>query len=186
MSGSEPRTSTSLSVVPGFRASKLVAGEPLAHAGVGSDAWVLMPTTYVFNKRASWLAMTRTWPWGVGPAGHTAFVGTLQQERLYPQSVSLNAPHSTYFGSAAELGLPGAIALLLLLATVGVCIVRFVRAGPMERWTAAGYAAAGAAFLIEASATDLMNCRHYWWLIAVVASWDVYTRPITAWPRTDA
>ena len=55
-------------------------------------------------------------------------------------------------------------------------MVRLVRHSSIPRWTAASYAGAGAVFLIEAIATDLMNCRHYWWLIAVVASWEVCTR----------
>lgn len=38
------------------------------------------------------------------------------------------------------------------------------------RWEAAAYAGAGTAFLIEALSTHLLNCRHYWWLLAVMAA----------------
>ena len=44
-------------------------------------------------------------------------------------------------------------------------------AGPMPaRWEAAAYAGAGTGFLIEAISTDLLNCRHYWLLLAVVVA----------------
>ena len=66
--------------------------------------------------------------------------------------------------------------VLLLLSTLGITIVRLTRDGSIPRWMAASYAGAGAAFLIEAIATDLMNCRHYWWLFAVIASWELGTK----------
>ena len=164
------------SAVGGFRGAQIVAGAPLARVRWSTESWVLMPTTYVFNNHASWLAVTRTWPWGVGPDGHNGFVEILRREQEYPQTIGFTDPHSTYFGAAAELGTAGLGALLLLLSTVGITIVRLARDASVPRWMAASYAGAGAAFLIEAVATDLMNCRHYWWLIAVVASWEICTR----------
>ena len=159
------------SLAPGLEAAQIVAGEPLGRFRWSGESWLVMPTTYVFNNQASGLAVKRAWPWGVGPAGHPGFVTTLQQRGEYPASISLTDPHSTYLGAAAELGTVGLVALLLLLATAGTTLVRMSRVQAIPRWTTASYAAAGAAFLIEATATDLMSCRHYWWLLGVVASW---------------
>ena len=162
------------SAVGAFQAAQIVAGAPLTRVRWSTESWVLMPTTYVFNNHASWLAVTRTWPWGVGPGRHNAFVEILRREQEFPQTIRFTDPHSTYFGAAAELGTAGLVALLLLLSTVGLTIVRLARDASTPRWVAASYAGAGAVFLIEAVATDLMSCRHYWWLIAVMASCEMY------------
>ena len=130
------------SAVGRLRSAQIVAGDPLTRVrGVAAEPWVLMPTTYLFNKHASLLAVYRTWPWGVGPGGHNVFVATLQQERTYPPMIfpDFTDPHSTYFGSAAELGTAGLMALLILLSTVSVTVVRLVRDGSMPGWTAASY-----------------------------------------------
>jgi hypothetical protein len=158
------------SAIDGYRVAQLVAGQPLARLTWRGEGWALMPTTYVFNKLASWHAVTRRWPWGVGPAGQPASTETLRRERVYPAMITLTDPHSTYSGVAAELGVAGAAALLLLLGTVVVTLGRLARDRATPTWVIASYTGAGAAFLLEAIATDLMSCRHYWWLIAVVAS----------------
>jgi hypothetical protein len=45
----------------------------------------------------------------------------------------------------------------------------WVRRQPSD-WMAAAVCGIFAGVLLEASATDLMNCRHYWWLLAIVAA----------------
>ena len=81
-----------------------------------------------------------------------------------------DAPHSTYTGTLAELGLPGALGLLIFAAS-GFRTLRERFAGG-RRGTPLDVAAAGmtAAVLIEALATDVMHFRHYAWLVALFAS----------------
>ena len=103
----------------------------------------------------------------MGPAGQAGFTSGLQRERRFPTTIRLIAPHSTYLGTVAQLGAAGLAALLLILVTGGLTIKRLL-GDPALRWEAAAYAGAGAAFLIEAISTDLLNCRHYWFLFAVI------------------
>ena len=156
--------------VPGTTAAQLVGGRPLASFRWGDEAWVVMPTTYLFNKRASLQAIGRSWPVGVGPAGQPAFTSGLQREGRYPKTIRLITPHSTYLGPVAELGAAGLAALLLILAAGGLTIKRLLADPARLGWEAAAYAGVGAAFLIEAISTDLLNCRHYWFLLAVMAA----------------
>jgi len=156
--------------VPNMISAELVAGSPLASFHWRHDVWVAMPTTYVFNKQASLVAISQAWPAGVGPAGQEAFTQGLQREGRFPASISLITPHSTYLKPVAELGAAGLAALLLILVTGGATIVRLVRQPTLSRWEAAAYAGVGAAFLIEAISTDLLNCRHYWLLLGVMAA----------------
>jgi hypothetical protein len=156
--------------VPSMSAAQLVGGSPLASFRWRDEAWVVMPTTYLMNKQASLQAIGRSWPLGVGPAGQPAFTSGLQHEGRFPRSIWLITPHSTYFGTAAELGAAGVAALLLILVGGGLTINRLLADAARLRWEVAAYAGVGAAFLIEAISTDLLNCRHYWFLFAVMAA----------------
>jgi hypothetical protein len=157
--------------------AQLVAGQPLASFQWNHESWVLMPTTYTLNNHASLAAIARSWPVGVGPAGQPAFTTGLQSAGQFPWYVFLKTPHSTYLGTVAELGAAGAVALALLLGTAGSTIRRLL-AGPVSgQWAAAAYAGVGAGFLIEASSTDLLNCRHYWLLLAVIVAQQQASQP---------
>jgi hypothetical protein len=154
---------------PAMRDAQLIAGEPVAAFRWRGEPWVAVPTTYVFNKQVSLLAAWRRWPAGLGPAGQPPFALDLQDSGQVPRTVWLT-PHSTYLGAMAELGVAGLLALALLLAAGGVTVRRLLASESGSRWEAAAYAGAGAAFLIEAISTDLLNCRHYWLLLGVMAA----------------
>ena len=156
--------------VPAMTAAQLVGGSPLVSWRWRGEAWVVMPTTYVFNKEASLRAIGRSWPVGVGPAGQPAFTAGLQDEGRFPATISLTTPHSTYLGAVAQLGAAGLAARLLMVVAGVRTIRRLLADAPDRRWDAAAYAGVGAAFLIEAISTDLLNCRHYWFLFAVLAA----------------
>jgi hypothetical protein len=156
--------------VPTMTASQLVGGEALASFQWRDEAWVVMPSTYLLNNRASLLAIAHAWPAGVGPAGQPAFTARLQHEGRFPGSTWITTPHSTYLGSAAELGLAGLAALGVFVLAGVITISRLFRGPASLRWEAAAFAGAGVAFLIEATSTDLMNCRHYWMLLAVMGA----------------
>jgi hypothetical protein len=153
-----------------WRVGQVVAGQPVAAFGWSGDTWLLMPTTYLHNKEASLRAIEAAWPAGVGPGQQPAFTARLQRDGLIPTSVWMTTPHSTFLGPVAELGAAGLVALGLLLLAGGLGIRRLLRSTSLPRWEAAAYAGAGAAFLIEAISTDLLNCRHYWWLFAIIAA----------------
>ena len=155
---------------PSMSMAQLVGGSPLASFRWRDETWVVMPTTYFFNKQASLQAIRRAWPAGVGPAGQSAFTSGLQREGRFPSTIWFTTPHSTYLGTVAELGAAGLTALVLILAAGRMTITRLLAEPGRLRWEAAAYAGAGAAFLIEAISTDLLNCRHYWFLLAVMAA----------------
>jgi hypothetical protein len=156
--------------VPSMSTTQLVGGRPLASFRWRDEVWVVMPTTYVFNKQASLEAIRRSWPAGLGPAGQPAFTAGLQREGRFPSTIWFITPHSTYLGTVAELGAAGLAALLLILLAGAMTINRLLADSASLRWEAAAYAGAGVAFLIEAISTDVLNYRHYWFLLAVMAA----------------
>lgn len=158
--------------VPGLEASQVLAGTPWTSFSWGGDRWVVAPTTYVANKAASLQAISDSWPIGLGPAQQASYAAALRGSGDYPASIHyarFMEPHSTYLGTAAELGGAGVVAGLLLIAAGISTLRRWVRSHPSD-WTVAAVCGIFAGVLLEASATDLMNCRHYWWLLAIVAA----------------
>jgi hypothetical protein len=165
--------------VAGNIAAQLVGGSAMASFRWRDDAWVVMPTTYIFNNRASLQAIEHSWPVGLGPAGQPVFTAKLQRDGQFPRTIGFITPHSTYLGTVAELGAAGLAALLLLLGA-GASTIRHLlaAASSRSRWEPAAYAGVGAAFLIEATSTDLLNCRHYWFLFAVMAARQAFSGPV--------
>ena len=152
--------------IPGLVKSAFIADEPLARWGPR----LLMPTNYLINKRASLIAGRRSFPWGLGPGNYNAFIGKLQAEGRHPAHFHQWDPHSTYFGALAELGVLGLLAVLALWLGAGYAVVAACRRGGAHRGLAAGLAACFATILTEAVVTDVMNFRHYWWLLALAAA----------------
>ncbi len=148
------------------------SGPPLLEWRLFERPLVALRTSYFFNKQVSLEAIRRSFPLGIGPGQQPAFAARLKREGLYPHArhALTEAPHSTYTGTLAELGVTGALGLLIF-AAAGFRTLRERFAGG-RRATPLDVAAAGmtAAVLIEALATDVMHFRHYVWLVALFAS----------------
>lgn len=152
-----------------FERAMFISGEPLLAGEFDGRRCAAYATSYFFQKRASLIAMEQSWPWGIGPGRHPAFVGRLQREGRYPEKLWRAVPHSTYSGAAAELGLAGVFGLASFLSGLGLGIRNALRRDS-TRTLAVAAAAAFAALLIEAIATDVMHFRHYTWLAALVGA----------------
>jgi len=150
----------------------LIAGGPLLSFSLGAQRYEVLRTNYFFSKRTSLVAVTRTWPVGLGPGGQPAFVDELMSEGLHPDNLWHAAPHSTYLGVVAEAGLAGLLGLLGFLAAMVVATRQVLSNAALPRGLAAAATGALVALLVEAVSTDVMNFRHYWWLAAVLAGWS--------------
>jgi hypothetical protein len=161
-----------------LQAEMFTSGPPLLEGQIFGRRFVVLPTNYFFNKRSALEAIHRTFPFGLGPGRHPAFTTILKREGLYPATQWAGVPHSSYTGTLAELGLPGALGLLAL-ATSGFWTLRR-RFAHGRLGTPLDVAAVGmtAAVLIEAIATDVMHFRHYVWLVALFASGSSSGEPV--------
>lgn len=131
-------------------------------------------TNYVVNKKSGILAGIRNPIFGVGPGGHNVFVAGLKKEGKYPKYFSDYDPHCTYTGAFGELGFLGFLALIFL------CMSIFKRVNTLlkvenhpQSFIIVGLAGSFIYFSIEAITTDIMNFRHLWVLLALLASIDV-------------
>lgn len=152
-----------------FERAMFISDEPLVAGELIGRRCATYATSYFFLKRASLIAMEQSWPWGIGPSRHSAFVGRLQRDGRYPETLWRFVPHSSYTGAAAELGLAGVLGLAAFLGGLALGIRDALRRDS-TRPLAVAAAAALAALLIEAIATDVMHFRHYTWLAALVGA----------------
>lgn len=130
----------------------------------------LIATNYWINKRSSLIAGSRNIPFGVGPGGQNEFVGQLKEEGKYPKFFTNYDPHSTYFGAFGELGIVGFLALMALCFAVFKKLKQLLGVENQEgKAIAIGLAACFCYIAVEAITTDVMNFRHYWVLLAVLA-----------------
>jgi hypothetical protein len=125
-------------LLPAARRDALTAaryiGEPFGSVAVAGREWLAAPSNYWFNKRASWIAVRETWPAGLGPGGHNAFVARLMREGRHPANLWAADPHSTYLGAAAELGVAGLAGVLAFGAALILDLRRVGRGqAPLRR-----------------------------------------------------
>ena len=160
----------------GYYARGQVFPEPMATFRLYDVAYGVYGTNYAHKTIASLRAIAATRGWGVGPGGYYACIVALQAQGKHPATFQRGDPHSTYFGMCAELGVFGFCVLLLIGGLAGNSVLRQVRCPSACAPLAAGLAGIFVALAIEALATDIMNFRHYWWLLAVTASVHCQTR----------
>ncbi len=134
------------------------------------DNYSIYPSQYWSLKEISFEAINQSFPWGLGPGKFNGFAHELKKNDVYSTHVPYPAPHSTYFGTLAEIGLPGFIAFFGIIFFV----IKF------SRKILSNYAAdqnmstsLPTVFIVigmEAISTDVMNFRHYWILLILLVS----------------
>ncbi len=129
--------------------------------------YALMPTFYYARKELAYIFGKKAFPWGIG--GNELYVA--QDSLLEAKGMDLmreNAPHSTFWGVFAELGLLGMVALFALFwASFQAIRTHF-------NLTLQPYYLGILAFLfLEAVTVDLMNVRILWVLLAMLTKFRV-------------
>jgi hypothetical protein len=146
---------------------QLAFGEPIARIG---DRHVV-GTAYVVLKRGAVLAGMTHLPWGVGPGGFNRFVVAAKEGGLLPANLIGLDPHSTYLGAFAECGVAGLLAVCLLVVSIGLELRHLGRVSTgATRVRVAGLTACFLFAAVEAINTDIMNFRHYWVLLGLLAA----------------
>jgi len=128
------------------------------------EDWVLVPSVYSSQKILAVVAGVRHMPFGIGGNQLIKYNKVAYDEGLLACQNHLT-PHSTYFGVFGELGLFGFVILLLLLHAVYRTIVDL-------QVPASTLVLAQSLFMyvcLQAITADIMNLRHYWLLLVVLA-----------------
>lgn len=136
---------------------------------------LLFITNYTVNKESALQAGLRNPLTGVGPGGFNEFVGQLKEEGRYPENFINFDPHSTYLGAFAELGFLGLASLLFLCNQ----IFRTLQEADNNVSNKALILSLSSCFLfmsMEAINMDIMNFRHLWILLGVLAMMQISSK----------
>lgn len=157
---------------------------PLARVPLVDGPLFVYATNYAAYRRSNVAAIRTSWPWGLGPGGHEAFVRQEIALGLRDPAMRWTDPHSTYLGVAAEMGAAGLVGLSGLAVAVAVTWRRaWARAprpdttrAPVGRERLALVLGGLVAMALDATVTDVMNFRHGWVALAALASLTVTLR----------
>ncbi|MBT6716694.1 MAG: hypothetical protein HOB18_03485 [Nitrospina sp.] len=148
---------------------------PIASAG----PFDIMVTRYGYQVVACVMAFKESFPWGIGPGEFKSYASRIAKEGVFqfrqdnrPDRIW---PHSTYFGGLAQLGVLGVLSILVLWGLIGYGCRQIYQVEEYRGW-AIGLAVSFFTTAITAIFVDIMNFRHLWWLVAVLAVLWHYSR----------
>lgn len=148
---------------------QLLVPEPVGGFGGYAVYW----NGYALWKKTAVLAGFESFPFGIGAGRHCTFIENLRAAGRYPANFPCNDPHCTYTGAFGELGALGFVALLWLGWQLMAMVRRLLRlAGHNRQWRGMALALATLLlyFALEASVVDVLNFRHLWVAIGVLAA----------------
>lgn len=158
------RKPTSLDLTTGAEKAYTVA-TPVAHLG-NYDVYL---TNYTINKQAAIYAGIQNPILGVGPGNFNSFIASLKNEGRYPPYFINFDPHSTYVGAFAETGFLGLAALLLVWYLIFRTMTSSKAESDNDHRIIIGLAACFLFMAMEAISMDVMNFRHLWVLMGILA-----------------
>lgn len=121
----------------------------------------LIETSYLALKRAAYSIGTAN-PWlGVGPGQFNNYLAKVVNDRMYPIHLPIYDPHSTWWGSFAETGILGVLALFIFCYSLVYLAIRNINtfSKVAEAKIIAIYLLI---ILVESVHYDVMNFRHLW------------------------
>jgi hypothetical protein len=131
--------------------------------------WVI-ETSYLTIKKSCLRVVKESFPWGIGTRNFKLAVPRLKEQGVYNRETRPFDPHCTPLGTLTELGLIGSVVLVIFFVLVarGLLILNQNKAYPFHPINS-GLIAIFLALSLEGWVTDIMNFRHYWLLLAILA-----------------
>ena len=130
----------------------------------------VVETSYLTIKKSCLYVLKESFPRGIGTRNFKLAVPRLKELGVYNRETRPFDPHCTPLGTLTELGLLGGISLVILFLQIcrGLLSVhrkKIFLFHPINM----GLIAIFVALSLEAWVTDIMNFRHYWLLLGVLA-----------------
>ena len=131
---------------------------------------IAIETSYLTIKSSCLQMVKISWPWGIGTRNFKLQVPQLKEAGLYNKETMAFDPHCTPLGAITELGLLGGIVLLLFFGQIARGLMKVGREMKYPfHALSLGLTAIFCALILESWVTDIMNFRHYWLLLAILA-----------------
>lgn len=127
-----------------------------------SGDFCILETNYLLYKRSAIIAGYRNPLFGVGLGQHTYFLQNLATEPAYIDKYHGQSgdSHSTFTGMFGELGILGFLSVIFLFMTLFKVTMHL----PSQFWWTVLF------FTLESINADIMNFRHFWIFIALIAA----------------
>ncbi|MDG1432671.1 MAG: O-antigen ligase family protein [Saprospiraceae bacterium] len=129
----------------------------------------IIPTTYTTLKQSAFHLGKKYWITGVGAGNHGSYFNELKAEGLFPKHIPDYDPHSTYFGSFAETGIFGFVAILYLTFVLFKMSNHLLKTKKYYNLKIATSACL-LIFFMEAISVDAINFRHLWLVFAILSA----------------
>ena len=129
----------------------------------------IIPTAYATLKQSAFHLGKKHWLTGVGAGNHGIYFHELKEEGLFPKHIPDYDPHSTYFGSFAEIGIFGLSAILYLTFVLFKMSNHLLTTKKYYNLKVATSACL-LIFFMEAISVDAINFRHLWLIFAILSA----------------
>jgi hypothetical protein len=141
---------------------------PVGHVKTGDIEFEIFPTSYFYLKKNALKIFIDSGGWGVGPGGFSDALVNNQKEGNYPGNIPIFPPHSSYFGNLAEKGILG----LILVIGLFWIMLKMVLKSLCKKYHVLAMALFSiyTSMIIEATAIDNLNFRHYWILFGITTA----------------
>ncbi len=138
-----------------------------------TESYRIFETTHLALKRNAWEAFRQNPFLGIGGGAFPSFLREQQENGGYPSGLPIYSPHSTYFGTLAEYGIIGFLLFLVFWIMAGYFSWRERLAWVgKEQALITGISVFFLMAAVEATAMDVLNFRHLWLGLGVVAGFS--------------
>ena len=133
-----------------------------------NNNFYIFPTTYTVLKKSSIYLGKKNLFTGIGAGNHGLYFHDLKKQGMFPKQILNYDPHSSYFGSFAELGILGLISVLYLFFIIKKIsfLIMKNKPGIIE----ISLISCLLIFSLEAISADILNFRHFWVILALLSS----------------
>ena len=126
----------------------------------------IYPSSYFYNKIASFKAFNSSYLFGIGPGNYNLYIEYLKKINTHPLNFPSWDPHSTYFGTLAENGTIGLIIIILFFydfikkSLINLNSYKFINFAMLSILIG---------IIIDAFSLDIMKFRHLWIFFALMS-----------------
>lgn len=158
----------------------------LDHPFMETEGYYFVFTNYAVNKKAAVdIGLNNFWT-GVGPGNFNNELNTLKENGDYPSYFPNYDPHSTFLGVFAETGIAGFACLMFIFFSVVKQLRKLHKQGQAYNSIHTGLTACFLFLAMEAISLDILNFRHLWILLGLLAALIFQTASLhpTRWQRS--
>ena len=142
----------------------------LDHPFMETGGYYFIFTNYAVNKKAAIeTGLNNLWT-GAGPGNFNNELNHLREKGNYPAYFPNYDPHSTFTGAFAETGIAGFMSVIFIFFSIAMHLRNIQRKETTYNSLNTGLTACFLFLAMEAISLDILNFRHLWVLLGLLAA----------------